>query len=59
MNGRHVFLKSTLQPITTLSTIEDKYIEIIEAIKEAFWQLKRLIMEMGVKQSAVVLHSDS
>ena len=40
--------RSTLQPITALSTIEVEYIGIIEATKEALW-LRRLVAEMEMK----------
>ena len=50
--------RSTLQPITALSTTEAEYIGITEEAKEALW-LRRLVSEMGVKQCMVVLHSDS
>ena len=56
--GGPVSWRSTLQPITALSTIEAKYIGITKATKEALW-LRRLVAEIGVKQCMVSLHSDS
>ncbi|XP_073116195.1 secreted RxLR effector protein 161-like [Elaeis guineensis] len=58
MYGGPISWRSILQPITTLSIIEAEYIGIIETAKEDLW-LQRLIMEMGVEQKTVVLHSDS
>ena len=46
--GVLVSWRSTLQPITALSTIEAEYIGITEVAKEALW-LRRLVAKMGVK----------
>lgn len=41
-----------------LSTIKVKDISIIEIAKEALW-LRKLIVEMGVEKSIVILHNNS
>ncbi|XP_038975527.1 secreted RxLR effector protein 161-like [Phoenix dactylifera] len=46
LNGGPVSWRSSLQPITALSTTEAEYIGITEAAKEAPW-LKGLALEMG------------
>ena len=51
--GGLIYWRSTLQPITALSTTEAEYIGITKAVKEALW-LKRLVAEMGMKQCMVV-----
>ena len=50
--------RSSLQPITALSTTEVEYIGLTEAAKEEIW-LKGLLTEMGLTQEAIRVHCDS
>ena len=56
--GGPISWRSSLQPITALSTTEVKYIKLTEAAKEVIWQ-KGLLMEMGLTQEAIRVHCDS
>ena len=49
---------SRLQKIVTLSTIEAKYVAMIEASKEMIW-LQGLLTELGFKQKKKILYSNS
>ena len=56
--GGPICWKSTLQDVVALSTIEAKYMAMIEVGKEAVW-LSGLVSELGFKQDSMVLHCDS
>lgn len=56
--GGPISWRSSLQPITALSTTEVEYIGLTEAAKEAIW-LKGLLTEMGLTQEAIRVHCDS
>ena len=45
--GGSILWRSCLQPFTTLSTFEVKYIGVTKTVKEALW-LKSLMLEMGL-----------
>ncbi|KAL5772578.1 hypothetical protein ACOSP7_012184 [Xanthoceras sorbifolium] len=49
---------SQIQNIVALSTIEAKYVAVIEASKEIIW-LQGLLTELGFRQGKNVLYSDS
>ena len=56
--GGPISWRSSLQPITALSTTEAEYIRLTEAAKEVIW-LKGLLTEMGLTQEAIRVHCDS
>ncbi|XP_073105908.1 secreted RxLR effector protein 161-like [Elaeis guineensis] len=53
--GGSVSWRSTLQPITSLSTMEAEYIDVTEGAKKILW-LRRLAAKMVVEQSKVILY---
>ena len=58
IGGGVVSWKATLQPTTTLSTIEAEFMAITEAIKESIW-LRGLVGQLHSCQGATIVHCDS
>ena len=58
LEGEPISWKYILQSTIALSTIEVKYMTLIEAIKEAIW-LRGLLDELGVGQKQIFIYSDS
>uniref|UniRef100_A0A1J3GF14 Retrovirus-related Pol polyprotein from transposon TNT 1-94 n=1 Tax=Noccaea caerulescens TaxID=107243 RepID=A0A1J3GF14_NOCCA len=56
--GNPISWRSSLQKVAALSTTEAEYMALTEASKEAVW-LKGLMNELGFKQEAVNIYSDS
>ena len=56
--GGVVSWRSRLQNCTSMSTIEAKYIVVLEACKEAIW-LSRLVRDLGITIEMPTLHCDS
>lgn len=50
--------KSKLHKCDVLSTIESKYIAIIESCKEALW-MKKFLEELGMQQEKYIVYSHS
>ncbi|BFG14424.1 hypothetical protein CerSpe_006980 [Prunus speciosa] len=56
--GGPISWRALLQPITALSTTQEKYIALAEVGKEAIW-LNGLVSQMGITQDCVKLKCDS
>jgi hypothetical protein len=56
--GGPVSWKSFVQRCVALSTCEAEYVALASATREAVW-LRRLLRELGVDQSSVVIHEDN
>ena len=56
--GAPISFKCTLQSIVVLSTIEAKYMVLIEDEKDAIW-LGGLLDELGVSHKQISIYSDS
>nr|GEU57111.1 hypothetical protein [Tanacetum cinerariifolium] len=57
VHGCVVSWKATLQHVVTLSTKEDEYMALTEAVNEAIW-LRGLLEELGVELNTVVVNCD-
>ncbi|GJU25678.1 hypothetical protein Tco_1164299 [Tanacetum coccineum] len=58
VHGCVVSWKGTLQHVVALSTTEEEYMALTEAVKESIW-LKGLLIELGVNLRSVVVNCDN
>ena len=56
--GGALLWQSRLQKVVVLSTIEAKYIVVVEAEKELIW-MRDFLSELGMKQENFLLHCDN
>ena len=57
MCGGTINWKASLQSVVALSTTEEEYIALTEAVKEAIW-LRGLISKLGFKQETITISCD-